>query len=325
MVRNRSQADVFQSVAIDPLRYEQNWAETGAQAPAPGVTQIQNKSTVLTIAASTTGEKAGLLSGPTEKSTDPTVTRTVKVIFGGRISEPGVAPKSAVMANDGDTISSAGLVPEPKFGFEKPANADVGDADTPSFGGEAKDPELAPAGRAPTQSLNEAANPMPRPILSRESISPAADARATPWRATVERVASEIAAHVQLNKREAILHLDPPELGKIKIDLHLNGEKLEAHIFAEAHEARALIESHMSELRQALQAKNFDLVDVRVQGGWQGGMGDGMHGFPQQRHQHAATQQETIWASGNALESEMVEPKTNRGSTSVQGRVSMWA
>jgi hypothetical protein len=339
-VRKRSQPDVFQSLHADQPSSDRNFSENVIEGHGPRV-MSENESAVFTseqsatidgkemkaggFAAHITGDKGAALSGSREPIIDPLEVHTVNLLFNGHVPESRLTPKPAAIANAPDDTSGDGFAVEPKLRLEKSANGGVENADTRPFGGETKDSELAPAGRAATQSLNEAANPMPGHILSRESAAPVAEERATPWRATIERVASELAAHIQLNKRETILHLDPPELGKIKINLHLNGEKLQAHIFAEAQEARALIENHMSELRQALQSKNLDLVDVRVQGGWQGGMGEGMHGFPQQRHQHAAGRQETIWASGNALESEMVEPKASRSSKSINGGVSMWA
>src|ERR1043166_4980789 len=69
----------------------------------------------------------------------------------------------------------------------------------------------------------------------------------------IEQIANNIAANVSQNRHEAVITLNPPELGSLKINLSLDGGKLQVHIIAEAHESRALIENHLSELKQALQ------------------------------------------------------------------------
>jgi flagellar hook-length control protein FliK len=165
---------------------------------------------------------------------------------------------------------------------------------------------------------------MVSPTVLHKVASAAAEVPANAWRPVVERVAGEMAGRIKLNKQDAIIQLDPPELGKIKIDLHVDGDKLQARIFTEGHESQSLIENHLQELRQALQANNLDLVDVRVQGGWHGATGDAMHSFPQQQQQ-PSPQQEWGWASGNIADGDAVEAQLSKASTLDKGRVSMWA
>jgi flagellar hook-length control protein FliK len=143
------------------------------------------------------------------------------------------------------------------------------------------------------------------------------------WRPVIGRVATEIAAQLRISQNEAVIQLDPPDLGKIKIDLHVRGDKLQAHIIAEAQESHALIENHLQELRQALQVQSVDLIDVRVSHGDVTGGGDPMAGFRQQSNGG----QETSWTSANsaAAASESSEPRRQDGTRRESGRVSVWA
>ena len=183
-------------------------------------------------------------------------------------------------------------------------------------------PEMSRDG---AQRSNETVMLIARPTVLPEAASTAADVPANSWRPVVERVAEEMAGRIKFNKQDAIIQLDPPELGKIKIDLHVDGDKIQARIFTEGHDSQSLIENHLQELRQALQANNLDLVDVRVQGGWHGASGDAMHGFPQQQQQQPSPQQEWGWASGNIANGDAVEALPSKTLTPDKGRVSMWA
>jgi hypothetical protein len=270
-------------------------------------------------------EEADSFKGVAEKFLEHSEPRPVKPLVRGHMSKLLASPNYGEFFIDPSDGLDSGPMLEPNFHFEKPPTADTAEAEISSFTADPKEHEIPELGRNLTQLPNETANPMVKATLPREGPNPAADVSTSTWRPTVERVTGEIVGHIQMNKREAILHLDPPELGKIKIDLHLKGDKLQARIFTEAHEARSLMENHIQDLRQALQANNLDLVDVRVQGGWHGAMGDAMHGFPQQQQQQPAGQQEWGWASGNVVDGDAVEPQPNHGSTSEQGRVSVWA
>jgi flagellar hook-length control protein FliK len=86
---------------------------------------------------------------------------------------------------------------------------------------------------------------------------------ATPWRPVLDRVAQEIKTHIQFGEHEAVIQLDPPELGKIKIDLRLDGEHIHARIVAEEPSTQALIENHWADLRQALDPRQVDFVNVQ--------------------------------------------------------------
>jgi flagellar hook-length control protein FliK len=228
----------------------------------------------------------------------------------------------------------------------------VADQDSPraddnmpgSYLGEKSQPEKAPGteanegdsgfvlGRTETDSVADASpqgstRPSDVPIstftAARELSSDRHTVSAREWRPVIGHVANEIAGHLRINQHEAIIQLDPPDLGKIKIDLHVQGDKLQAHIIAEGHESHALIENHLHELRQALQAQSLDVVDVRVSQGGLGGGGDPTAGFRQQPNGG----EETAWNSANsaAAAGERGDSRTQNGTPAASGRVSVWA
>ena len=135
------------------------------------------------------------------------------------------------------------------------------------------------------------------PTAPRQEARSHADLSPSAWRPTVERLAGDMISRMRIGLRDAVIQLDPPELGSIKIDLHMEGDKLQAKIVTEAHEAQSLIENHLTELRQALQTRGIDVGDVRVShGGWSGTSGD----FTQSFHQTPQGRQENGWRFENS-------------------------
>jgi hypothetical protein len=213
-----------------------------------------------------------------------------------------------------------------KFQFGKTADGGVAEHEARLMAEADTKTDAPRAGRGPAQRLSDIAAPMARPDIAAEKFGPASDPAQASWRSTVNRVAEELTSQVKLNKREAVIQLDPPELGKIKIEMRLEGEKLEARIVAEVHESRVLIESHLQELRQALRLQHLDLADVRVsQDGWSGGFsGDPMQGSGQQQpdgEPQWARNAESAAGAASATSERSEGGDTHRE----KGRVSMWA
>ena len=100
--------------------------------------------------------------------------------------------------------------------------------------------------------------------LSQENV--AIENPATPaWRPVVQRVTEQIVHQVRIGEQQAVIELEPPELGKIKIDLRVEGEQIHARIVAEEQGTKALIESRLGELRQALEVRQVDLANLQVE------------------------------------------------------------
>ncbi|MGH7872633.1 MAG: flagellar hook-length control protein FliK [Candidatus Binatia bacterium] len=161
------------------------------------------------------------------------------------------------------------------------------------------------------------------PFIARAEQDPAVTAApSSAWRPLVDRLAGDISSHLRLGKSAAVLQLDPPELGKIKIDLRMEDGRLHARIIAEGHESKALIEAHLPDLRQALLAGKIEVADVRIsQGNWNGA-GDLGQGLQQQEH---GRQEPGRGFDTRAMRSPDGEEPRRQTSARDGGRVSMWA
>jgi flagellar hook-length control protein FliK len=155
-----------------------------------------------------------------------------------------------------------------------------------------------------------------------ESERPPAPPAANVWSSTVDRLAAEISNHVRHNRHEVTMRLEPPELGNLRIELLLDGDRLQARVTAEIADAGQLIQRHLPELRQALQAHKLDLVDVQVDlGGWAGldaGLAQDYRQQPQERADLAALSTTPQASDGEAMETSKTPSVSN-------GAVSVWA
>jgi len=148
------------------------------------------------------------------------------------------------------------------------------------------------------------------------------EAAAPAWRPMVERLARDIGEHFRVGEQQAVLQLEPPELGTVTIDLRIEDGQLHVRIAAEGQESQGLIENHLSELRQALRAGQIEVADLRVtQGEWQGSAG-----LAQNFNQSPQGRQEAPRAfAGFAGRDETVAEHPPQPQRSADGRVSMWA
>ena len=143
------------------------------------------------------------------------------------------------------------------------------------------------------------------------------------WRQVVDQVGEGIITNIQQDNREARLYLTPPELGKLDIQLVVESDRIRAHIVAESADVGALIQSHLPELKQALQTHRLDLETVRVDVQTSGGE---PNTFSQQPRQDERGRDH-----GRALPfSSKTEPDTGpvrrlSAPSGHSGRVSVWA
>jgi hypothetical protein len=154
--------------------------------------------------------------------------------------------------------------------------------------------------------------------------APQMPTRESGWRPVIDHVAGEINGHIKIGTSEAVIQLDPPELGKLQIELRLDGDKLMARILAEKHESGNLIETHLAELRLALAESRIDHVEVRVDNGsWGGARGDSQQGQGREPGGGRQPAQDNGGAARN--DSEQGEPARRQMTARGAGRVSMWA
>lgn len=142
------------------------------------------------------------------------------------------------------------------------------------------------------------------------------------WREVVSQVSDGILATIEQDTHEARLQLAPPELGKLDIQLVMEGEHLHAHIVAESADVGALIQSHLPELKQALQSHHLDLDAVRVDVQTSGGDA-GMFSRNSPQEERASRRGKTLSVAPATERDTGMTPSTSSGEH--QGRVSVWA
>jgi flagellar hook-length control protein FliK len=142
------------------------------------------------------------------------------------------------------------------------------------------------------------------------------------WREVMNQVREGIMTNVDQNNREVHIQLDPPELGKLAIQLVVEGEHIRAHIVAESADVGALIQSHLPELKQALQSHRLDLdaVHVEVQAGG-GNPNTSSHNSQQQeRASRHGGNLSVARADSRDSETDLTTPPVDH-----RGRVNVWA
>lgn len=142
------------------------------------------------------------------------------------------------------------------------------------------------------------------------------------WREVVSQVNDGILATIEQSNHEARLQLDPPELGKLDIQLVMEGEHIRAHIVAESADVGALIQSHLPELKQALHGHRLDLDAVRVDVQTSGGDA-GMFSRNSPQEERASRRGRT--PSVTPTTEQDIDMTPSASSVERQGRVSVWA
>jgi hypothetical protein len=153
--------------------------------------------------------------------------------------------------------------------------------------------------------------------------TPARGSQNIKWPPVIDLVVGEINGQAQIGKQEAVLRLDPPELGKLRIELYLDSDRLAARILTETQDTRTLIEAHLPELRQALAESRVELVDVCIDNAnLTGSRGDGQQGARQENSGGLSTAHEFNSVS---VDTEKNEPAPLTPTVVEGGTVSMWA
>lgn len=112
--------------------------------------------------------------------------------------------------------------------------------------------------------LREVAVPADAPVI--ESPAPAAPVEVPPQ---VEQVGSAILERVEAGGGEATIHLEPAELGEVRIRVRLDDGRIHVEVHASRPESAQLFRDHTVDLMSLLGDRGLDLADVFV------GTGDG--------------------------------------------------
>lgn len=108
----------------------------------------------------------------------------------------------------------------------------------------------------------------------------------------------QLRSRMQLSKTDQIQHahvrLDPPELGRLEVNLRLDGDKVSVHFTAAHPQLREALAANADRLRFDFDGSQMQLADVSVSSG-----------LYQQSHQHSGTDDESgIMANQSMIQSE---------------------
>ncbi|EKN3458518.1 flagellar hook-length control protein FliK [Yersinia enterocolitica] len=122
------------------------------------------------------------------------------------------------------------------------------------------------------------------------------------WSQQLRHVLGErLQMQVENKMQHATIRLDPPDMGKIDISLHMEGGKLQVHINASQGDVYRALQQTSAELRQILMGQNSGAVEVQISA----------HSQQQQRQQQNHPQQADILTAQH-IESE-VDTSTDDG------------
>jgi flagellar hook-length control protein FliK len=113
-------------------------------------------------------------------------------------------------------------------------------------------------------------------------LNPTTDAGA---QENIDRVVRVLRAHVGDRESQVRLQLDPPELGRVRIDIRIRNDALFLNVETETVAGRDLLNSRMSQLREALQQHGIVVERTNVT------MRDAVHEAPQAREHQQSPQQ----------------------------------
>ncbi|MFL4556593.1 flagellar hook-length control protein FliK [Yersinia kristensenii] len=120
------------------------------------------------------------------------------------------------------------------------------------------------------------------------------------WPQQLHNVLGErLQMQVENKVRHATIRLDPPDMGKINISVHMEGGKLQVHINASQGDVYRALQQSCAELRQTLTGQNSAAVEVQISANSQ----------QQQRQQQNQNQNQTPHA--DILAAGHIEVQTN--------------
>ena len=85
-------------------------------------------------------------------------------------------------------------------------------------------------------------------------------------------IKDQVFSNLSTGDKHVVLHLDPPDLGKVRIDITITGDnELKATFAADHPDVRNIIQGQMDGLKSHLDQKGFNVTQLKVDGGIQTG------------------------------------------------------
>ncbi len=213
-------------------------------------------------AAQAQRESEPILAAPrveTEESRPQELPRTERIA----VEAPRDASPTGVNPTEGDPERIS------RFGTERvhaelAAEAGVTEGDASRVGVKSGGPVEA-LGQTPLTGVEE--SPLAKESAQASATQRVAPARPTPPEALPERtlrIVQEMKATGQTSYK-AEIRLDPPELGRMQIELNVEGERAWARLVVESAAAREQIRSELPQIRELLESQGLAEARVEVQ------------------------------------------------------------
>lgn len=128
-----------------------------------------------------------------------------------------------------------------------------------------------PALSAGAKAAPQITNPTATPALRADAVGKAArvqQAAPKPGNTAMQRadaILDQLRVHIRAGDREAIIQLNPVELGRMRLHVKVNGSSVSATIAAESAETLALLEAHAPELRSWLARDGVETVELKLE------------------------------------------------------------
>jgi hypothetical protein len=118
-------------------------------------------------------------------------------------------------------------------------------------------------GAAVVTSAARTATKVASPSTAKAGASQPADNAAR--QANIERIVRVVRSHMNGERAHTVMRLDPPELGRLRLQLDLRGEALSLRVDTSTQVAHRLLTEDLDKLRQGLEASGIQLerIDVR--------------------------------------------------------------
>ncbi|UCG33032.1 MAG: flagellar hook-length control protein FliK [Phycisphaerales bacterium] len=86
-----------------------------------------------------------------------------------------------------------------------------------------------------------------------------------PETSPAEQVVRAARAQIGARHSQVDLQLEPPELGRVRISVRMNGSTIQMHVQTQTEQAHQLLNSRAAELRNTLQAQGLNLERVHIE------------------------------------------------------------
>ena len=121
-----------------------------------------------------------------------------------------------------------------------------------------------------------------------------------------DQVVTHLSGSVNGDTGRMVLRLQPAELGSLRLELTVEGDRIQANLHAQSHQVQEVLERNLPQLRNALaeQGLKIDQFQVNVDQRQQSGQFENMA----QQHQNDGSQEQSGWQQQNAETEEQAIP-----------------